>query len=147
MPVFTERIVMMNTNSTSSWTVRGWPALLCQPLGAMDVQFAHAGTQIYAGGDTSAPRQGQTVWAGLWTPADSEQQQYVGVAWDWVQLSDDAVAMADPMSVITNLRLLGDEGQVLTAWQAARHLSELVYTLPWQDEVQRAMRQHRRQTH
>jgi hypothetical protein len=41
--------------------------------------------------------------------------------------------------VITNLRLLGDQGEVLTAWEAARHLSELVYTLPWQQEVQRML--------
>ncbi len=129
---------MMN-NNMSAWTVRGWPSLLCQPLGAMGVQFAHAGTQIYAGSDHSAPKQGQTVWAGVWTPHDSDREQYVGVAWDWVQLSIDAVAMSDPMTVITNLRLLGNEGEVLTAWEAARHLSELVYTLPWQQQVRRVL--------
>jgi hypothetical protein len=139
MPVFTERVIMMNTNNMSAWTVRGWPALLCQPVGAMDVQFAHAGTQIYTGSDLSAPKQGQTVWAGIWTPPDSEQSQYVGVAWDWVQLAADSVALSDPMTVITNLRLLGDQGEVLTAWEAARHLSELVYALPWQQEVQRLL--------
>jgi hypothetical protein len=129
-------------SNTSSWTVRGWPSLLCQPHGAMDVQFAHAGTQIYTGGDNSSPKQGQTVWAGVWTAGEGQAEHYVGVAWDWVQVSEDAVAMADPMCVITNLRLLGDGGEVLTAWEAARHLSELVYTLRWQEEVQRTVRAH-----
>jgi hypothetical protein len=124
---------------TSSWTVRGWPAQLCQAHGAHDVKFAHAGTQIYAGSDPDTPAQGQTVWAGLLPPSDDSPARAVGVAWDWVQLTDDAVAMSDPMSVITNLRLLGEQGEVLTAWQAARHLSELVYGLPWQDEVRRAL--------
>jgi hypothetical protein len=63
-----------------------------------------------------------------------------GVAWDWVQLSHGVVAMADPMSVISNLRLLGPQGEVLTAWESARHLSQIVYGLPWQGEVQRVLR-------
>jgi hypothetical protein len=42
--------------------------------------------------------------------------------------------------VVTNLRLVGDEGEVLTAYEAARFLNEIVHTLPWQDEVQRALR-------
>jgi hypothetical protein len=45
------------------------------------------------------------------------------------------------MSVVTNLRLLGDSGEVLTSWEAARHLSRIVYGLPWQGEVQRAVQQ------
>jgi hypothetical protein len=55
-------------------------------------------------------------------------------------LSQGVVAMADPLSVITNLRLLGPEGEVLTAWQAARHLNEIVHSLAWQYEVQRALK-------
>lgn len=35
---------------------------------------------------------------------------------------------------------LGDQGKVLTAWEAARHLSQIVYGLPWQGEVKRALR-------
>jgi hypothetical protein len=41
--------------------------------------------------------------------------------------------------VITNLRLLGDSGEVLTSWQAARFLNEIVHALPWQTEVTRAL--------
>ena len=65
-----------------------------------------------------------------------------GVAWDWVMLSRDVVAMADPMCVVTNLRLLGDHGEVLTSWEAARHLSRIVYGLPWQGQVQAAVQRH-----
>lgn len=61
------------------------------------------------------------------------------MAWDWVQLSRGIVAMADPMSVITNLRLLGPEGEVLTAFESALHLNVMVHALPWQDEVERAL--------
>jgi hypothetical protein len=47
--------------------------------------------------------------------------------------------MADPMSVVTNLRLVGEEGEVLTALECARFLNEIVHALPWQGEVQRAL--------
>ena len=44
-----------------------------------------------------------------------------------------------PMSVVTTLRLIGDEGEVLTALESARFLNEIVHALPWQSEVQRAL--------
>lgn len=77
---------------------------------------------------------GQTVWGG------SADDGEAGVAWDWVQISRGVVAMADPMSVVSNLRLLGDQGEVLTAMESVRYLNELVRVLPWQTEVERALR-------
>ena len=76
---------------------------------------------------------GQTIWGGSHDDGDA------GVAWDWVQISANVVAMADPMSVVSNLRLLGQEGEVLTALESARYLNEIVHALPWQSEVQRAL--------
>jgi hypothetical protein len=120
----------MNT----SWTIRAWPPLLWQAEGAAHLRFNHVETQVFPASDEDAPVSGQTVWR---TTADDGE---AGVAWDWVMLSRDVVAMADPMCVVTNLRLLGDKGEVLTSWEAARHLSRIVYGLPWQGEVQRAVR-------
>jgi len=62
------------------------------------------------------------------------------MAWDWVQIARGVVAMADPMSVISNLRFIGGEGEVLTAYESALFLNEIVRLLPWQSEVQRALR-------
>ena len=120
----------MNT----SWSVRAWPPLLWQADGASHFRFDHLDTQVFPADDAELPVSGQTVWRG--TAAEGE----VGVAWDWVMVSRDVVAMADPMSVVSNLRLLGDRGEVLTAWEAARHLSQIVYGLPWQGEVKRVLR-------
>ena len=119
----------MNT----SWTVRAWPALLWQADDPARLQFNHVDTQIFPANDDDGPLCGQTVWAG--PVADGQ----VGVAWDWVQVSRGVVAMADPMCVVSNLRLIGPQGEVLTAWEAARHLNQIVYGLPWQGEVQRAL--------
>lgn len=76
---------------------------------------------------------GQTIWA--WHGEEGD----VGLAWDWVQLTRGVVAMADPMAVVTNLRLVGHEGEALTAFESARHINCIVHGLPWQHEVERAL--------
>lgn len=76
---------------------------------------------------------GQTIWA--WHGDEGD----VGLAWDWVQLTRGVVAMADPMAVVTNLRLVGEEGEALTAFESARHINCIVHGLPWQHEVERAL--------
>lgn len=118
----------------SSWSVRSWPPLLLPADDPARLQLNHVDTQVFSSATADAPLCGQTVWSGA--AADGE----AGVAWDWVQLGRGVVAMADPMCVVTNLRLVGPQGEVLTAWQSARHLSEIVYGLPWQGEVQRVLR-------
>jgi hypothetical protein len=106
---------------------------LWQAARASGLRFQHLGTRIMWSGDRLCGLAGQTMWAGR--SADGE----AGVAWDWVQISRGIVAMADPLSVVTNLRLIGNEGEVLTALESARFLNEIVHTLPWQSEVARAL--------
>lgn len=94
----------------------------------------HVGTRVTFTGDARVRLAGQTIWSGALDDGEA------GLAWDWVQTSRGIVALADPMSVVTNLRLLGDEGEVLTSLQAAVYLNALVHDLPWQDEVERTLR-------
>jgi hypothetical protein len=115
------------------WSLRAWPTLLWQAGEPKRVRFHHLGTRVlpcsYAPGTAS----GQTMWAA--TAADGE----AGMAWDWVQLCRGVVAMADPLAVVTNVRLVGSEGSVLNAQESARFLNEMVRALPWQMEVHRAL--------
>jgi hypothetical protein len=97
------------------------------------LSFQHLSTRITMPGDRVSRTAGQTIWGGRSDAGEA------GVAWDWVQVCGDVVAMADPMSVVTNLRLVGEEGEVLTALESARFLNEIVHALPWQSEVQRAI--------
>jgi hypothetical protein len=97
------------------------------------LRFQHLSTHVTLLGDRMSRTAGQTLWGG--NAEDGE----AGVAWDWVQISDSVVAMADPMSVVTNLRLIGREGEVLTLLESARYLNEIVHALPWQSEVCRAL--------
>lgn len=118
---------------TPPWTLRAWPPVLWQAECVTQLQLFHLGTRVLNPGDGHQPSIGQTLWGGRWDEGEA------GLAWDWIQIMPGVVAMADPMAVVTNLQLLGREGEVLTAWEAARHLNELVHGLPWQNEVGRAL--------
>lgn len=115
------------------WTLRAWPPILWQVTESGPAEFHHLSTHVMAGNGGRNRVAGQTIWAGRFDGAEA------GVAWDWVEISNGIVAMADPLSVVTNLRIVGDEGEVLTAMEAARFLNSIVHALPWQDEVGRAL--------
>ena len=119
--------------SCPPWALCAWPPVLWQLGDNPRLQLHHVGTHVTHSGDTINRLAGQTVWA-----AESDDGQ-AGLAWDWIQLSRGIVAMADPLAVVTNLRLLSPEGEVLTSSESARHLNELVHGLPWQSEVERAV--------
>ena len=78
---------------------------------------------------------GQTVWGGR------AGVSAAGLSWDWIEVVPGIVAIADPMMMITNLRLLGVQGEVLTAHEDAPYLNDIVHRLPWQAEVHRAIEQ------
>jgi hypothetical protein len=130
-------ISVMSMNSTLQqcppWTLHAWPTLLWQVGKQIPLQMHHLGTQIINPGDAMFRTVGQTIWA--WHGEEGD----VGLAWDWVQLTRGVVAMADPMAVVTNLRLVGHEGEALTAFESARHINCIVHGLPWQHEVERAL--------
>lgn len=115
------------------WTVRAWPPLLWQLGDAGPAEFHHLSTHVMPGSASRNRLAGQTIWAGRLDGAEA------GVAWDWVEIANGIVAMADPLSVVTNLRIVGGEGEVLTAIESARFLNSIVHALPWQDEVGRAL--------
>lgn len=117
---------------TAPWMLCAWPTLLWQADSAAQLRFVHLGTRVLTH-DDALPSTGQTIWVGPLPQGDA------GMAWDWVQIARGVVAMADPMSVVTNLRLLGADGELLNPVEAARYLNMLVHGLPWQDEVCRVL--------
>ncbi len=122
-----------NMTMPPSWSLYSWPAVFCQASPRQNLHFVHLGTRVLHPGSGASPPCGQTLWG------ECSLDQSAGLAWDWVQICDGVVAMADPMCVVTNLRLVGTQGQVLTAREAALYLGRLVHQLPWQDEVLSAL--------
>ena len=113
--------------------LRAWPPLLWRVGRQIPLPLHHIGTQVTNTGDSAPRPAGQTLWA--WHSDEGD----VGVAWDWVQIAHGVVAMADPLAVVTNLRLVGDEGEVLTVLESALHINTIVHALPWQHEVERVL--------
>lgn len=112
-----------------AWTLRAWPPLLWQVDRPVPAAWRHVGTQVTHPGDAVFRSSGQTLWA--WHGEEGD----LGMAWDWVEVSTGVVALADPMAVVSNMRLLGDAGEELDPLSSARHLNAIVHGLPWQDEV------------
>ena len=110
-----------------------WPPILWQAKSAAQLQLVHFGTRVLSHGDSDRHCCGHTLW-GMTAPSGP-----AGMAWDWVQIPEGVVTLADPLALITNLWLLDVYGKVLTPVQAAPHLNGIVHALPWQAEVQRAL--------
>jgi hypothetical protein len=124
----------MSSATTPAWIVYAWAPVLWQAGSAASLQLVHLGTRVLTFGD-DGPCSGQTLWG------DDARACSAGVAWDWVELRQGVVAMADPLGMVTNLRLLDEQGEALSQRQVAIHLHQLVHALPWQTEVSRMLRQ------
>lgn len=119
---------------TPAWIVYAWSPVLCQASSAPHLHLVHLGTRVLSFGDDNCPCSGQTLWG------DNTEEYATGVAWDWVQLREGVVAMSDPLGMVTNLRLIDDQGDALNHTQVAVRLHQLVHALPWQSEVTRVLR-------
>ena len=126
-------MMQSTSHACPPWTVRAWPPILWQVENPWPLQLRHLGTRVTNPGDQVSRTSGQTIWAAA---ADDGQ---AGMAWDWIQLARGVVAMADPLSVVTNLRLINPDGDVLPQLESLRHLNEIVHALHWQDEVERVL--------
>lgn len=126
---------------TEAWRVVSWPPVLWQADATPRLQLVHLGTAVLSRGDIEMPCSGHTVWGtrGPDGPA--------GMAWDWVQIPQGVVTLADPLALVTNLWLLDPLGQVLSPMQAAPRLNSIVHALPWQAEVRRVIESHAQLTH
>lgn len=122
------------TTTPPPWALYSWPTVFCQANLTGQLRFVHLSTRIVCSGDQAVPITGQTLWAQHLDEGDA------GLAWDWVEIGHGVVAMADPMGVATNLRLVGRSGEVLAAHEAAITICRWVRQIPWQDEVWRALR-------
>jgi len=112
-----------------AWSPRLWPQVDWNAETTTTQDWLHISTQVLG----SCGHHGQTLWGGLFEEGDA------AVGWDWVQLAPGVVALADPLSVTSNMRLLGPTGSALSPGEAARRLNEVVHSLPWQEQVGRVL--------
>jgi hypothetical protein len=121
---------------TPAWIVCAWPPVLWQVDVAPHLRLVHLGTRVLHYGDDACLCSGQTLWG------EASNDRSAGVAWDWIEVEEGVLAIADPLGLVTNLKLLDSHGKALSDFQVAVHLNGLVHALPWQTEVQRALHHH-----
>ena len=122
------------TPITPAWIIYAWAPVLWQASSADQRRFVHLGTRVLTSGDEKTPCTGQNL------RGEPSENHPTGIAWDWVEIQDGVIAMSDPFGLITNLRLLDTHGVLFDDGQITVQLHQLVHTLPWQIEVQRALR-------
>ena len=82
-------------------------------------------------------RYGQLLW-GFET-----DDSMLGIAWDWREVMPDVVAIADPMSIVSNACFVDEEGIAVDDAVRMLCLNSAVYQLPWQTTVCAAKRRMR----
>lgn len=95
------------------------------------LHLRHLGTQVAQAAKDCT--RGRSVWA------DQSDCGDVAVSWDWTFTSSYGASMDDPFGMVTNLRFVDSNDEVLTPVHAAPHLTWLVHALRWEDEVWRAV--------
>jgi len=115
----------------AAWNVINWAPVLATPKQLLDatkfMEASHSG--FYREDSGVKPTAGQALWRG------SIESRPFGLSWDWVQMARGAVIMADPMTILTNLVLIDDDGHPVSAAQTVLHLNNAVRELKWQGHV------------
>jgi hypothetical protein len=119
--------------TTPAWIVCAWEPILWQTSRTAELCLEHRTTRVSGVADGGACT-GQTLWT------VRHDREAAGVAWDWIEIRDGVVAMADPLGLVTNLRLVDDRGETLDEVSAAMRLHAVVHALGWQRTVAEALR-------
>ncbi len=118
-------------------TIPAWQLITWKPVLATLAEFRRTLVRMHPlgepapqprGGD-AAVRQGQVLWAA------SHHGVPLGLAWDWAEVRRDVVALCDPMNVLSNVRLVDEEGAPLAEAVRMVHLNSAVHELDWQRHV------------
>jgi hypothetical protein len=122
-----------------AWKIVTWPKV-ATPLD--DWQHAvrrlrHLSMSVHVDGTDKDLRYGQLLW-GYETP-----DSMLGIAWDWREVMPDVVAIADPLSIVSNASFVDEEGLEVDDAVRMMCLNAAVYQLPWQTAVCAAKRKMR----
>jgi hypothetical protein len=105
-------------------------------------RFEHIGTvQAHpSAGDDYDCKHGQVVWG---VPSGDLP---VAVCWDWAEVRAGVVALANPMTVFSNVRLLAEDGAPLSHGQTLLELNGVIHELDWQRQLCEELSFRRRRT-
>ncbi|MBS0435989.1 MAG: hypothetical protein JSR75_14050 [Proteobacteria bacterium] len=114
-----------------AWKIVTWPTV---PTPLDDWQQAvhrlrHLGMSVHVDEGEKPLRYGQLLWG------FESHDVMLGIAWDWREVMPDVVAIADPMSIVSNACFVDEEGAAVDDAVRMMYLNSAVYQLPWQTAV------------
>lgn len=125
----------------SSWQVFTWPKVRFRAPELIDSAnlFRSLGTSLELDTTNSNLCSGTTVWGCEFSG------RRVGIAWEWVAIKPRVVVLGDPMTLLANVDLVDEDGELLLDSQRLLLLHQIIFALPWQQDVQAARwpEQHR----
>lgn len=121
--------------------VKLWPAHALKLLGADAERLRPAHWQHFATSCTPYdPSRGYRVGATVWV--SNAPHEGAAIAWEWAELREGVLAIADPNSLASNIDLIGTPAGLEQADPIARRrlvLNTIVHGLPWQTAVLREL--------
>lgn len=72
---------------------------------------------------------GHIIWGTV------QGKKSMAVCWAWEEMFEAVVALADPLAVFSNARLVGQDGQALDDRQTLLTLHNAIYQFPWQNAI------------
>lgn len=69
---------------------------------------------------------GQVVWG------TTTRDGMIGFAWDWMEVKEFVVAIADPMLIVSNLRLVDGDGASVPESERILCMNNAIHALGWQ---------------
>jgi len=81
---------------------------------------------------------GQTLWHLQHT------EGLAAVGWEWIQVRRGFLAMSDPMNIVSNLRIVDEDGSPVGDSRRLMVLNTIVHATPWQGEVLKRLREYQR---
>jgi hypothetical protein len=116
-----------------AWQVITWKPVLAtvDELARAVSSMQHLGTSVHIDDEGEERRYGQMLWG-----AEIGGRR-VGIAWDWADVREGVVALADPMKILSNVVLLERDGTVLDDGARVVHLNNAIHEMTWQRQVPR----------
>ncbi|MBI5257921.1 MAG: hypothetical protein HY855_15555 [Burkholderiales bacterium] len=119
-------------------TIHTWHVATWRPVFWTDDQFMAMVRRMKPLGTTVdvAPDTGLASGTVLWGFFDGATK--VGIGWDWGEVRHGVVAMCDPMTVLSNVRIMaaGEDGEELDG--RILRLNRAIHSLRWQGAITRA---------
>lgn len=124
-----------------SWMVFSWPkhAIRANHDGSNLPRLAHWSTHVDDDSADGAPRRGETCWY-----AEINERKAIAMAWQWVEVRPDLVAVRDPNTIVTNALWQDADGELADELRGIVYANLMVFQTPWQARVLQALRRQGR---